>query len=50
MGCIRRVVLDAFWSRADETVKHNGNRYRKMVLMSLALGFEPPYDPPGPLP
>jgi hypothetical protein len=50
MGCIRRVILDAFWSRARSTVSANANRFREMIEMSKTLGFEPPYDPPGPLP
>ena len=28
----------------------NANRFREMMALSLTLGFEPPYDPPGPLP
>jgi hypothetical protein len=50
MGCIRRVILDAFWSRARQTVSTNANRFREMMMLSLEMGFEPPYDPPGPLP
>ena len=47
MGCIRRVILDAFWSRARYTVRNNVAKFREMISLSLALGFEPPYDPPG---
>ena len=50
MGCIRRVILDAFWSRARYTVRNNVAKFREMISLSLALGFETPYDPPGPLP
>ncbi|KAI2511895.1 hypothetical protein MHU86_2411 [Fragilaria crotonensis] len=50
MGCTRRVILDAFWSRARQTVVSNSNRFREMINLSLSLGFDPPYDPPGPLP
>ena len=50
MACIRRVILDAFWSRARQTVSTNAGRFREMIVMSASLGFEPPYDPPGPLP
>ena len=50
MGCIRRVILDAFWSRARHTVTSNASRFREMISLSLSLGFDPPYDPPGPLP
>ena len=49
-GCIRRVILDAFWSRARHTVTTNANRFREMIMLSDSLGFEAPYDPPGPLP
>ena len=50
MGCIRRIILDAFWSRARHTVSSNANRFREMISLSTSMGFEPPYDPPGPLP
>ena len=50
LGCIRRINLDAFWSRARSTVLSNTSRFREMVNMSLRLGFEPPYGDPGPLP
>ena len=50
MGCIRRVILDAFWSRSRHTVTGNASRFREMISLSETLGFEPPYDPPGPLP
>ena len=50
LGCIRRVILDAFWSRARGTVVANAGRFREMMSLSAGLGFEPPYDPPGPRP
>jgi hypothetical protein len=50
LGCIRRVNLDAFWSRARTTVVSNTLRFREMVNMSTTLGFEAPYSDPGPLP
>lgn len=50
MGCIRRVVLDSFWSRSRSTVNSNTYRYREIIRMYRSLGFEPPYSPPGPLP
>ena len=50
MACIRRVNLDAFWSRARSTVSSNTVRFREMVRLSNKLGFEPPYYDPGPLP
>ena len=50
MTCIRRVVLDAFWSRARSTVASNTRLFREMISLSDSLGFEPPYEAPGPLP
>ena len=50
LGCIRRINLDAFWSRARSTVSANTFRFREMIKMSTMLGFEPPYSDPGPLP
>ena len=34
MACIRRVILDAFWSRARSTVTSNANLMRSMVKLS----------------
>jgi hypothetical protein len=50
MSCIRRVILDAFWSRARTTVASNTRLFREMLDLSKTLGFEPPYEVPGPLP
>lgn len=50
LSCIRRVILDAFWSRARSTVNSNTLRYREIISLSESLGFEPPYNDPGPLP
>ena len=50
MSCIRRIILDSFWSRARSTVNSNTRLFREMMSLSATLGFEPPYDPPGPLP
>jgi hypothetical protein len=50
MGCIRRILLDSFWSRSRSTVNSNTYRYREIIRMSNALGFEAPYSSPGPLP
>ena len=50
MGCIRRVILDSFWSRARHTVTSNASRFREMMSLSDTLGFDPPYAPPRPLP
>jgi hypothetical protein len=50
MSCIRRVILDTFWSRARSTVASNTRLFREMMKLSKTLGFEPPYEVPGPLP
>jgi hypothetical protein len=50
MACIRRTILDAFWSRSRSTVVSNTARFREIISKSLNLGFEPPYSAPGPLP
>jgi hypothetical protein len=50
MTCIRRIILDAFWSRARSTVASNTRTFQEMISMSASLGFEPPYESPGPLP
>ena len=50
MACIRRVILDAFWSRSRATVSSNSSRFREIIRKSALLGFEPPYSSPGPLP
>ena len=50
MSCIRRVILDAFWSRARSTVASNIRTFREMMDLALVMGFEPPYEVPGPLP
>ena len=43
MGCIRRVILDAFWSRARSTVAAS-------LVLSRRMGMRGPYENPGPLP
>ena len=50
MSCIRRVVLDAFWSRARSTVGSNTRTIREMIALSMSPGFDPPFESPGPLP
>ena len=50
MACIRRVILDAFWSRARSAVNTNTSRLREMVNLSQSLGFDPPVEDPGPFP
>ena len=42
MACIRRVTLDAFWSRSRATVASSASRFREIIRNSALLGFEPP--------
>ena len=48
MGCIRRVILDAFWSRAHSTVTNNATKVREGLKISLSMGMWGPYENPGP--
>lgn len=50
LATIRRMILDAFWSRASSTVKANAKVIQKGCELSASLGLEPPYLEPGPLP
>ena len=37
MACIRRIILDAFWSRSGSTVVSNTSRYREIIRKSASL-------------
>lgn len=50
MRCIRRINLDAFWSRARSTVEANAAKIREGLKISNKLGLPGPYLAPGPLP
>jgi len=50
LATIRRMILDAFWSRACSTVKSNAKVIQKGCELSASLGLDPPYLEPGPLP
>ena len=50
MSCIRRINLDAFWSRARSTVESNAAKVREGLKISESLGLLGPYLDPGPLP
>lgn len=50
MACIRRVNLDACWSRASSTVQANTYKVREGLSISLKMGMTGPYLNPGPLP
>ena len=44
LACIRRVNLDAFWSRATSTVRSNKDRIKSGLSLSLTLGLQGPYS------
>ena len=50
MACIRRVILDAFWSRARSTVDANTAKAREAVALSRSMGMRGAAEAPGPLP
>ena len=50
LATIRRMILDAFWSRASSTVRANAKMIQKGCDLSASLGLDPPYLEPGPLP
>jgi len=47
---IRRMNLDAFWSRESPTVIQNARRARKQIELSRLVGLEGPYSQYGDLP
>jgi len=51
LATIRRMNLDAFWSRESSTVKSNLNRVKRMLDSSNSLGLNGPFkvQPPFPL-
>jgi hypothetical protein len=50
MACIRRVNLDAFWSRAKGTVLGNRDKLKDGLQLSETVGLKGPYEADGPLP
>lgn len=50
LACIRRINLDAFWSRARSTVEANASKVREGLKNSRKIGLDGPYLDPGPLP
>lgn len=50
LACIRRVNLDAFWSRATSTVNAQRRLVERSVDLSRQLGLEPLFPNQGPLP
>ena len=49
-ACIRRVNLDAFWSREKSTVNGTYNRLKSAVAISNSLGLSGGYPALGPFP
>ena len=49
-ACIRRISLDAFWSRASTTVANNLRLVKKSISLSESVGLLPPFLSQGPLP
>jgi hypothetical protein len=51
MACIRRMILDAFWSRARSTVEDQARKVRHLVNLAKQVGMPSPgFESPGPLP
>jgi len=50
MLCIRRAILDSFWSRERSTVAKNLSEYRVFMDISDTLGSNDPFPPRGPFP
>ena len=50
LACIRRMNLDACWSRAKSTALSNRDRVAFGLKMSSLVGLEGPYEADGPLP
>jgi hypothetical protein len=50
MACIRRINLDAFWSRAAATVRGNKDKLAEGLRMSESVGLAGPYESDGSLP
>ena len=47
LGVIRRMNLDAFWSRATGTVLQNADRAKMGIELSSILGLQGPYEDEG---
>jgi hypothetical protein len=50
MACIRRISLDAFWSRASSTVLGNRDKIKQAFNLSQLVGLEGPYVHFGSMP
>jgi hypothetical protein len=43
LAIIRRMILDAFWSRASSMVEANAQTMQKGCNLSASIGLDPPY-------
>ena len=50
LSCIRRINLDAFWSRATSTVNAQRRLVEKSLAISQQLGLDPLFPNQGPIP
>jgi hypothetical protein len=50
LACIRRISLDAFWSRASSTVLAHRDKIRQGLTLSKLVGLEGPYVHYGTMP
>ena len=50
IGCIKRAIMDAFWSQASGTVQKNASRARLMIDSSESVGLSGPFVYRGELP
>ena len=50
IACIRRINLDAFWSRATSTINNNLRSVKKILAASRKLEILGPFISFGPLP
>jgi len=50
VACIRRMNLDAFWSRASTTVGNNLRLARNLINLPKSVGLSPPFVSHGPMP
>jgi hypothetical protein len=50
LSCIRRMNLDAFWSRSTITVHGQRDKLKQGLVLSLLVGLDGPYSNDGPYP
>jgi hypothetical protein len=50
LGCIRRMNLDAFWSRSSDTISGHRGKLEHSLKLSKLVGLKGPYQHDGPMP